>query len=74
MGPTYQLFAGALQIQVLVFLHVSGLTRLGRMKPSADTQPLVLLRTLLYHDLFHRMMAPPRLYFEKDELVPTGRY
>ena len=43
------------------------------MEPAADAQPFVPFQTFVHHDFFHRMVTPPGLHLEKDELVPAGR-
>ena len=43
------------------------------MEPAAETQPLVPFGPLVHHHFFDRMVAPPRLDLEEDELVPAGR-
>ena len=71
-GPTYQLFASALLLCIFILLFVSRFAGLGGMEPTADTQPLVVFRTLVHYDLFHRVVTPPRLYLEEYEFVPAG--
>jgi hypothetical protein len=73
-AETYELFASAHHLHILVLLHVSRFTGLSGVEPTADAQPLAPFGALVHNDLFHGVVAPSRLHFEEDELVPTGRY